>query len=484
MDMNTAKNIAVDAVEEKKETVYRLADEIWSHPELSLKEFNSCNLYVETLKKEGFNVEKGLLGIETAFKASFGSGRPNIAILAEYDALSGLSQKKGSVKKEPRDNGDTESDCGHGCGHNLLGAGAFAAALGVKTFLEKAGVSGTVTLYGCPGEEGVASKAFFARDGLWQETDAALTWHPDDCNEVFTGSSNACIQIKYDFKGLAAHASGNPDMGRSALDAAELMNIGVQFLREHMSTKARVHYSILDAGGMSPNVVQDRASLLYMIRSDKVRDAKALKVRVDKIAEGAALMTETTVTSEFVDGLSELVPNSTLEKLLYRNFKMLGVHQFTDEEREFAKKLKATYDDGGRVPGLGSSHSQEYADEVRERMGESALNDFLLPHHDMATFEPGSTDVGDVSWNTPTAQIHAAAWPYCCAGHSWQSTSSAGTSIGKKAALHAGKVLAASAVELILDSGELEKAKEEFNKRTAEGYDCPVPKGAIAKAVI
>lgn len=483
MDMKEAKKIAVDAVEAKKDKIYGLADEIWSHPELSLKEYGSCETYVNLLKEEGFEVEKGILGIETSFKASYGSGRPVIALLAEYDALTGLSQKAGSVIREPRDNGDTESDCGHGCGHNLLGSGALAAAIGVKAFLEQTGADGTVELFGCPGEEGVASKAFFARDGLWQSVDAALTWHPEDCNEVVTGSSNACIQIRYDFKGKAAHASGNPDMGRSALDAAELMNVGVQFLREHMSTRARIHYSIIDAGGKSPNVVQANASLLYMIRCDKVKEALELKLRVDKIAEGSALMTETEVSQTFVDGLSELVPNHALEKLLYRNFESLGVPHYTDEERKFADELIATYEHAGHVPGLASPYSDDYSENVKAMM-QGSLNEFLLPLYDRETFEPGSTDVGDVSWNTPTAQIHVAAWPDGCAGHSWQSTSSAGTSIGRKAALHAGKVLAASAVELMLDDSELKKAREEFIKRTRDGYNCPIPDGAVAKAVI
>ena len=300
---------------------------------------------------------------------------------------------------------------------------------------------------------------------------------------MVTGSSNACIQIRYDFKGKAAHASGNPDMGRSALDAAELMNVGVQFLREHMSTRARIHYSIIDAGGKSPNVVQANASLLYMIRCDKVKEALELKLRVDKIAEGAALMTETEVSQTFVDGLSELVPNHVLEKLLYRNFESLGVPHYTDEERKFADGLIATYEHAGHVPGLASPYSDDYSENVKAMM-QGSLNEFLLPLYDRETFEPGSTDVGDVSWNTPTAQIHVAAWPDGCAGHSWQSTSSAGTSIGRKAALHAGKVLAASAVELMLDDSELKKAREEFLKRTRDGYNCPIPDGAVAKAVI
>lgn len=481
--MDEFKEIALKAIDAHKELICSTADSIWSHPELSLKESYACELYCDILSEEGFELKKNISGIATSFEASFGHGHPVIGILAEYDALSGLSQKAFSAVREPRDNGDTESDCGHGCGHNLLGAGALAAALGVKAYLEETKAPGTVILFGCPGEEGVASKAFFARDGVWKDVDAALTWHPDSCNEVVIGSSNACIQTMYRFKGRAAHASANPEMGRSALDAVELMNVGVQFLREHMSTKARIHYAITNAGGKSPNVVQSEAEVLYMVRCDKVAEALKLQKRVDKIAQGAALMTETECTQEFVDGLSELVPNHVLERLLYRNFAELGVPQHDAAENAYAAELSASYETTA-APGLASPYSEEYAEQAERMRSGNALNDFLLPLYEGDTFEPGSTDVGDTSWNTPTAQIHAAAWPNGCPGHSWQSTSSAGSSIGRKAALHAGKVLAVSAIELMRDPKLLNEAREEFDKRTSSGYNCPIPKDAKAKAVV
>ena len=287
--MTDEKRAALAAIEDKADLVSQVADSIWSFAELSLQEEKSAALYCDVLEKEGFTVEKGICNIPTAFSASYGSGRPVIGFLAEYDALSGLSQEGGSLTRHQCVDGGN----GHGCGHNLLGAGAFAAALGVKAFLEATKTPGTVVLYGCPGEEGGAAKAFMARDGLWYGLDAALTWHPNDANEVLTGSSNSCIQTQYHFTGVAAHAAGDPDRGRSALDAVELMNVGVQFLREHMSDKARIHYAITDAGGRSPNVVQPRASVLYMVRSNHVAEAVELQKRVDKIAEGAALMTET-----------------------------------------------------------------------------------------------------------------------------------------------------------------------------------------------
>ena len=325
--MTAEKQSALQTIEEKRDLITGIADKIWEFAELSLQEFKSAAAYCEALEKEGFEVERGTCNIETAFAASYGHGRPYIGILAEYDALSGLSQEAGLLeRKEIQEGGN-----GHGCGHNLLGAGAFAAALGVKAYLEKNEMEGTVILYGCPGEEGGAAKAFMARDGLWKKLDAALTWHPEDVNEVATGSSNSCIQTQYKFTGTASHAAGAPEMGRSALDAVELMNIGVQFLREHMSSKARIHYAITDAGGCSPNVVQPKASVLYMVRSNHVAEAVELQKRVDKIAKGAALMTETTFEKKFIDGLADTVSNFALERVLYKNFEELGVPQYTEE---------------------------------------------------------------------------------------------------------------------------------------------------------
>lgn len=474
--MTPEKKSALQTIEDKKELITEVADKIWEYAELSLQEFRSAELYCDILQKEGFTVEKGTSDIETAFAASYGKGRPYIGILAEYDALSGLSQEAGLLEhKEIHAGGN-----GHGCGHNLLGAGALAAALGIKSYLEKAERSGTVILYGCPGEEGGAAKAFMARDGLWKKLDAALTWHPEDVNEVATGSSNACIQTQYKFTGIASHASGAPEMGRSALDAVELMNIGVQFLREHMSDKARVHYAITDAGGCSPNVVQSRASVLYMVRSNHVAEAVELQKRVDKIAEGAALMTETTFEKKFIDGLADTVSNFALERVLYKNFKELGVPDYTEEENRFADELAKTYDSSG-VPGVAAAHDAEAREQVQNMQAECghAMNAFLTPLYQKDAFKAGSTDVGDVSWLTPTAQIHVASWPNGCPGHSWQNVSCDGTEIGRKAAVHAGKVLAAAAIDLFEEPELLKAAREEFEKRTKEGYICPIPDDAV-----
>ena len=474
--MTMEKSAAMAAVEEKAPLVADVADSIWHYAELSLQEEQSAAKFCAVLEAEGFRVEKGICGIPTAFSASFGAGRPVIGLLAEYDALSGLSQKAGSLRHEEV----VPGGCGHGCGHNLLGAGALAAAIGVKAYLERTHTPGTVVLYGCPGEEGGAAKAFMAREKLWRTLDAALTWHPEDVNEVVTGSSNACIQTQYRFTGVAAHAAADPDRGRSALDAVELMNVGVQFLREHMSEKARVHYAITDAGGRSPNVVQANASVLYMVRSNHVSEAVELQKRVDDIARGAALMTGTQVEKKFIDGTADTVSNHTLETVLYRNFEELGVPAHTEEEQAFALALSQTYPGADSLPGIGADFDSGIAQTVRElRQHCGAMNDFLAPLYQGPAFEPGSTDVGDVSWQTPTGQIHVAAWPNGSPGHSWQNVSCGGTSVGHKAALHAGKVLAAAAIDLLEDPAILEQAKAEFTRQTAQGYTCPIPEDAV-----
>ncbi|MDD3252647.1 MAG: M20 family metallopeptidase [Lachnospiraceae bacterium] len=475
--MTQEKQAAVAAIDKKAGLISDVADQIWDFAELSLQEDRSAALYCEVLEKEGFQVEKGICNIATAFSASFGSGRPVIGILAEYDALSGLSQEAGVLEQKER----VAGGCGHGCGHNLLGAGAFAAALGVKAYLEESGQPGTVVLYGCPGEEGGASKAFMARDGVWKALDAALTWHPEDVNEVATGSSNSCIQVQYKFSGIASHASGTPEKGRSALDAVELMNIGVQFLREHMSDRARIHYAITDAGGRSPNVVQPRATVLYMVRSNHVAEAVELQKRVDRIAEGAALMTDTTFERQFIDGLADTISNFALERLLYENFKELGVPSYTEEELAFADRLAVTYEGHDKVPGVAAEYDETARETVEKQQKESghAMNAFLAPLYQGDAFKAGSTDVGDVSWLTPTAQIHVASWPNGCPGHSWQNVSCDGTEIGHKAAVHAGKVLAAAAIDLMQRPEVLAQARTEFEKRTKDGYVCPIPAGAV-----
>ena len=478
--MEKLKKIAIDAIEENCKIFTDLSDKIWETPELSLKEFESTKIYVKILGELGFDVEENVAGIPTAFLGKWGSGRPVIGILGEYDALSGLSQEGGAIERSELIKGGA----GHGCGHNLLGAGSLAAAYGVMQYLKSTGKSGTVIFYGTPGEEGGAGKAFMAKDGMWRELDAALTWHPGDANEVSTGSCNSCIQTLYKFKGVASHAAGDPENGRSALDAVELMNVGVQYLREHMKSDARIHYSIIDGGGFSPNVVQPTASVLYMVRSPFVRDALELQARVDKIADGASLMTECSYERVFIDGCSGTVTNHALEQAIYRNMTELEIPTYTDEEWQFANALKSTYRTYN-LPTIAAEHDPFARAEV-ERLTDGntkAINDFLSPLYLGEAFSPGSTDVGDVSWQTPTAQLYAACFTAGAPGHSWQNVSVGKTSIAHKGMIYAAKALAMTAVDLFESPELLEKIKQEYSERTKGGYVCPIPENEYAKAV-
>ena len=465
------KTYLYQAVEEKAPVITGLSDKIWEYAELSMMEAKSAAEYVAVLKAEGFRVQENLCGISTAFSGSFGCGKPVIGFLGEFDALSGLSQAAGVSQPQPL----TEGGCGHGCGHNLLGAGALGAAIAVKKAIEAGHLQGTVVFYGCPGEEGCAGKTFMARDGMFRDLDAALTWHPGDTNEITIGSNAASIQMEYRFSGNAAHAADDPWNGRSALDAAELMNVGVQFLREHMRPKESVHYSFSDAGGISPNVVQPTATLIYMIRGETVRTAKALARRVDDIAKGAALMTGTTVTSHQIDGTANTLSNSILEQLLHDNLTTAPLPEYTQEEILFARRMKATFASSS-LPGLLSNEDPRLRKLVIQKTehGRKAINDFVFPYVPSYKFSPGSTDVGDVSWLTPTAQFTAVTWPSGCPGHSWQIVSCGKTALAHKGTLLAAKVLAGAAADLMENPALLAQVRNEFELTAADGYDCPI----------
>ena len=467
-----------EIVEKKAPVITALSDKIWEYAELSMLEYKSTAAYVALLKEEGFTVTENLCGIPTAFSGSYGSGKPVIGILGEYDALSGLSQEAGATEKKPL----TPDGCGQGCGHHLLGAGALGAAMAVKEAIQAGELSGTVIFYGCPGEEGCAGKTFMARDGMFKDLDAAITWHPGDTNEIMVGSNAACIQLEYAFTGMAAHAAGNPWSGRSALDAAELMNIGVQFLREHMEPNCSIHYSFSDTGGISPNVVQPTAKVIYMVRAETVRKAKALVQRVENIAKGAAMMTDTTVTWHQIDGTANTLSNQVLEKLLHDNLMAAPLPQYTDEEMEYAKAMKATFGHC-ELPGDLTKTNWELKKFVMEKTanGTAAMNNFIMPYIPSFAFSPGSTDVGDVSWLTPTAQFSAATWPSGSPGHSWQNVAVGKSGLAHKGMLMASKVLAAAAADLMTKPEILTEARAEFDITAAEGYDCPIGPDVVAK---
>ena len=464
------KQFLYDVIEEKTSEIVTLSDKIWELAELSMEEYRSAEYYCQLLEQEGFSVRRQLCGIPTAFSGEFGSGSPRIGILGEFDALSGLSQQAGAVERQQV----AEGGCGQGCGHNLLGAASFGAALAVKKALEAGKLQGTVIFYGCPGEEGCAGKTFMARDGLFQDLDAALTWHPGDTNEIKVGASAACIQVEYSFQGVAAHAAHDAHNGRSALDAVELMHVGVQFLREHMPPNSSIHYSITDTGGVSPNVVQPTARTIFMVRGETVQKAKALLKRVDNIARGAALMTDTQYTSRQLDGTASTVGNQVLEELLYENLKQTPIPVYTEEEREYAHALRQTFQP--ELPGELTKTDPKVRHFVLEQTenGKRDINDFLMPYVPSWNYSPGSTDVGDVSWLTPTAQFTTATWVSGSPGHSWQNVSIGKTSIAHKGMLQAAKILAGTAADLMTDPVLLQKARAEFEITAAEGYDCPI----------
>jgi len=375
----------LSVIDEKRELLENTANFLWENPELAFTEYKSAAYFCDVLRKEGFAVEENLAGIKTAFSGTFGSGKPVIGLLGEFDALSGLSQVSGVTEQC-----SAGGEAGHGCGHNLLGTAPLGAALAVKRYLEETGASGTVVYFGCPGEEGGSGKAFMARDGVFDGLDAALTWHPSDMTKVRTYLSLANYQILYKFDGIPSHAGGKPELGRSALDAVELMNVGVQFLREHIPSSSRIHYAITDAGGMSPNVVQGHAEVLYLIRGVDNQIVKELYDRVNDIAKGAALMTGTKESHVFIKACSNCVVNEAMQRMLQEKMDQITPPKPTEEEEAFARKM--TLDALGHVPAADPDHPIWWE---------------VLPYQPEKQ-EFGSTDVGDASWVCPTAQFVAA----------------------------------------------------------------------------
>ncbi|WP_019121461.1 M20 family metallopeptidase [Brevibacillus massiliensis] len=453
-----------EMIEEKRDLFIQVSDQIWEYAETRFEEFRSAELLCKTLEDQGFTVERGVGGIETAFIGSYGSGAPVVAILGEYDALSGMSQKKGCAKEEPLVPGGN----GHGCGHNLLGTGSLAAAVAVKQYMEENNMSGTVRYYGCPGEEGGSGKAFMAREGLFDDVDFALCWHPMGYNAIMAVDSLANYQVYFRFKGKSAHAAASPHLGRSALDAVELMNIGVNYLREHIISDARIHYAITNTGGLSPNVVQANAEVLYLVRAPKVPQVQEIYERVCKIAQGAALMTETELEIVFDKACSNLVQNKTIESVMYRNFQKLGVPVFDETELQLAKEVRATLTEQERRTSI----------KVSPDAPDMDLVDWLIPYTGDPVPLNGSTDVGDVSWITPTAQCNTACFVNGSTLHSWQWVTLGATSIGHKGMLHAGKVMAATAIDMLNHPELIEQAKSELKQRLgSEKYVSPIPAG-------
>jgi aminobenzoyl-glutamate utilization protein B len=459
-------------IEQNREKYIKISDKIWNYAETRFEEYNSAELLAQTLEYEGFNVERGVGGIKTAFIATYGSGKPVISLLGEFDALSGLSQKSGINSIDPV----VENGNGHGCGHNLLGTAPLAAAVAVKTYMEKHNVKGTIKYYGCPGEEGGSGKTYMVREGLFDDVDCALTWHPGSFSGIFSLSTLANYQVYFKFKGKASHAANSPHLGRSALDAVELMNVGVNYLREHIIPEARVHYSIVNTGGFSPNVVQAEAEVLYLIRAPKVPDVKNIYERVVNIAKGAALMTETEMVIKFDKACSNYIPNHELGKVMHKNLEKFGIPSYGKDEIAFAADIhqKITAEDIDNTKNeITKTAGEEFTAEIQ-----SPFFPEIVPYQKSNEVLFGSSDVGDVSWIVPTAQFWGSSFVFGTPLHSWQLVAQGATPIAHKGMLQAGKTLAGAALELLQNPELLNRAKKEFEqKRKGIPYECPIPSG-------
>lgn len=463
-------------IEDNREKFIELSDKVWEFAETRFQEYLSVELLSKAFENEGFEVTQNIGDIPTAFMASYGSGAPVVALLGEYDALAGLSQATVPVKQEIVPEGT-----GHGCGHNMLGVGSLSAAFAVKQAIDSGEVQGTIRFYGCPAEEGGAGKTFMVQRGVFDDVDVAITWHPAVMNSVFTFNVLARAMLIFRFKGIAAHAAANPFHGRSALDAVELMNVGVNYLREHVIPEARIHYVITDGGGISPNVVPPKAESLYYVRAPLVSQVKEIQERVCDVARGAAIMTGTEVEIIFHSGTSNLVLNETLEERLHENMVKAGKINFTEDDQQFAEEISKTFIKGGgdMLAQLTGTLDRNTRNEIKEALGGKLLNDVPLPYFRINKALSGSTDVGDVSWVVPTAQIATACQAMGTAGHSWQLVAQGGMGIGHKGMLHAGKVMAMTSVDLMKEPDFLKKVKDEFNEKLTETpYISPLPDNA------
>ena len=459
------------AVERFKEELSVLNKTIWEAAEIKYEEYRSEAAVIEVLRKHGFQIEEQVADIPTAFRAVYGSGRPVIGLLAEYDALDGLSQQADCLEKKPR----PETRYGHGCGHNLLGTAVVAAALDLKDYLKKHPGRGTVIVYGCPAEEGGSGKTYMARAGVFDGIDIALTWHPSTMNAAMTGSLLANCQAYFRFHGKSSHAGAAPQKGRSALDALELMNVGINYLREHMEMTDRIHYAITNSGGVSPNVVQAEAEGLYLVRSRNNETVKELYRRVVNIAKGAALMTGTTVDIEFDKACSNVVPSDTLGKLLYDTMVKIGVPEYTEEEKAYIMGFRRVIGDEAADHDLGML--PEFDLETREELCRThPMGDFILPFEPQEVVETASSDMGDVSQIAPLLQLQCACFCLGTQPHSWVEVAQGKSSYAVKGMMFAAQTLADAAVTLYETPELVKKAKEENEMRTGgKPYECPIP---------
>lgn len=442
-----------ELIDNKTPDYARLADQVWDTPEVNYEEFSSSEVHAAQLAAEGFQITRNVAGMPTAVMGEAGEGGPVIAILGEYDALPGLSQEAGLAEERPMVAGGH----GHGCGHNLLGSGSLLAAAAVKDYLAANNLPGRIRYYGCPAEEGGSSKGFMVRAGVFDDVDIAICWHPAAFVGVNNPVSLACNELNFHFSGRASHAAATPHLGRSALDAVELMNVGVNYLREHMPSSARIHYAVTDTGGHAPNVVQARATVRYLVRARDLPDLLELVDRVKDVAAGAALMTGTTVRSEIISGDANLVGNTPLETLMHRHIERIGLPDFDDADRAKAAEFQKTF-----TPADIKSSFQRFG--LKPRPG-VPLCDVIFPPESGDTSIVGSTDVGTVSWVVPTVQVRGATYAIGTPGHSWQLVAQGKLPAAHKGMAHAAKVMASTAADLFANPERIAEAKADFAYR-------------------
>lgn len=412
----------------------KISDLIWEYAEVKYEEYQSAQLLEDFLDCQGFYVEKGIGDIPTAFCAKFGTGKPVIAFLGEYDALPGLSQMADIVEAKPCSGGEA----GHGCGHNLLGAGALEAACALKTYIIKKKLSGTIVFYGCPAEESGAGKAFMLRAGCFSGVDFAFTWHPYWMSGVWN-QSLANVKVAFHFTGKSAHASADPQNGRSALDACELMNVGVNYLREHVPPDVRMHYAYLNAGGIAPNIVPAHAELLYALRAQKTTDLEQLLSRVTDIANGAALMTETKMDVKIISAYRELLSIPEMEQLLLSCMRECFPISYTQSELDYAKRFQSI--------GTHTDHSECISRGISKDNGQMSM---------------GSTDVGDVSWKIPTGNIYVTTMAAGTAMHHWAATAQGKSTVAHKGMHAAAQILAEAGRRILEEDDTRQKIRNSF----------------------
>jgi len=459
------KKVAFEWIEGNKERLIEISDRIWEFAELGLIESKSSALLADELEKHGFKLERGIAGMPTAFVASYGKDKPVIGIMGEYDALPGLSQKA-----VPRQEPSEPEKPGHGCGHNIYGTSGMAAVVAVKKALEKSGSGGTVKFFGCPAEENYSGKVYMVRDGFFNGLDAAFGHHPSSMNAASLRSSLAIVSARFHFYGRAAHAGGSPEQGRSALDAVELMNIGVNYLREHVIQDARIHY-IVEKGGFQPNIVPPYARSWYYVRAPERNEVEYIYDWIVEIAKGAAMMTRTELKVEVEAGICNTVPNRVLAELIVKNMREVGLPKHSKAELEFAEQIAKTIPREMKVTALKKTKRPGW-----ERLVDKLLDDEVPEPWGDGDYSHGSTDVADVSWQVPTVEFGTATWALGTPGHSWQNVAQSKVGLGHKSLIFSAKVMAGTVLDLLADQKIVQKAREEHRQRLGgKKYKSPIP---------